>query len=118
MKTDTLNTEQTNTQLNSPHTQGTLASYDDTDVREAGWAKNKFRKTITPPQEIVSISDFSAKTDFNNITEQVDDLIRIGQSGSPLNNLRSAIVNLLPTQTKFLLSIKFLPKTFVCDAKN
>ena len=64
MKTDTLNTEQTNTQLNSPHTQGTLASYDDTDVREAGWAKNKFRKTITPPQEIVSISDFFCKNRF------------------------------------------------------
>ena len=52
MKTYTLSTEQTNTQLNSSNTdslawnvkpspQGALASPHDTDIREAGWAKNK-----------------------------------------------------------------------------
>jgi len=110
VKTDTLNTEQTNTQLNSsntdslvwhsiPYTQGALASPHDTDVREAGWAKNRFRETPTPPKEIVSISDFSAQTDFNNITEPANDVIVIGQSGNPsddftLDNLKSAMGNL------------------------
>ena len=96
MKTDTLNSEQLNSSTADSLAwhQGALVSPHDTDVREVGWAKNKFRETLTPPQEIVSISDFSAKTDFNNITEQVNDLIRIGQSGSPLNNLRSAMGNL------------------------
>jgi hypothetical protein len=95
VKTNTLNTESPSAQdVAAYHAQGTLASPHDTDIREAGWAKNKFRETLTPPQEIVSISDFSAQTDFNNITEQVDDLIRIGQNGIPLNNLRSAMGNL------------------------
>ncbi len=110
MKTDTLSTEQTNTQLNSsntnslawnvkPYPQGALASPLDTDIREAGWAKNKFRKMPDTPEKVVSISDFSAQTDFNNIAESVNDVIAIGQSGNPsddltLDNLKSAMGNL------------------------
>ncbi len=110
MKTDTLNTEQTNTQLNSsntdslawnvkPYPQGALASPHDTDIREAGWAKNKFREMPDTPEKVVSISDFSAQTDFNNITESVNDVIAISQSGNPsddltLDNLKSAMGNL------------------------
>ena len=110
MKTDTLSTEQTNTQLNSsntnslawnvkPYPQGALASPHDTDIREAGWAKNKFREMPDTPEKVVSISDFSAQTDFNNIAESVNDVIAIGQSGNPsddltLDNLKSAMGNL------------------------
>ncbi len=99
MKTDTINSQQLNSSTadSLAWRQGALAS--DTDIREAGWAKNRFRKTPTPSQEIVSISDFSAQTDFNNITESVNDVIAISQSGNPsddltLDNLKSAMGNL------------------------